>query len=200
MIKGIDVSHWNGSNVIKNMTAAQKFVIIKATEGKTVTDKMYKQYADEALKTKKLIGFYHFAHPENNSAADEANNFCKAVLPYTRNRECLLALDWEAKALKCSPAWAIEWLTIVYERTGVKPLLYVSESELTRMAPVAEHDFGLWVAKWVKSTTVGRIPNIRPRTGAWKFWAIWQYSDGNGKLDYNVFNGNKTQFKKYQGR
>lgn len=194
LLNGIDISHHNKN--MKNTAAINNFdfVIMKASEGATFRDSALKLY-DIALDTKTLRGYYHFARPENgNSPRGEALNFIYAITEYL-DKKPLLALDVEAGALnyKDLDNWCYEWARIVYEYTGVKPLIYCSESETYRFKKVADFGCGLWVAKW---------SNNKPsKISPWKFWAIWQYSDRGNisavRTDMNYFNGTREQFIKY---
>lgn len=189
MLVGCDISRWNGGSAVRKVLTRREdveFFICKATEGKTYRDdKFYKNIVD-AIGWNKLIGAYHYARPENgNKPEDEAANFVNAVRKYVGN--ILMALDWEGEALKHDAEWALKWCNAVKDMTGVKPLLYVQETALPQMSKAFyEADYGLWVAKW---------SNSAPTTGAWPFWAIWQYN--NSPFDLDKFNGDKEQFLKY---
>lgn len=189
-ILGCDLSKWNGANGVLDALSKYgdiKFIIAKATEGRTYKDPMFDIHMRTALVNNRLIGAYHYARPDNkNRAEEEALNFVNAVRPYIG--QCLLALDWEDKALTESDStWAFKWCESVYAMTGVKPLVYVSEWYIPQMKAFANMDFGLWVAKWDK-----KEPIVTP---TWKFWAMWQYT--NEPLDLNWFNGTTEQFRKY---
>lgn len=183
MLKGIDISHWQGSVNY----SAYDFVIMKATEGVDFKDNKKDTHLKNVKKANKLYGFYHYARPEYNANANkEAEYFVNSIKDEIGN--CLLALDWEGTALKYPIAWAKQWLDKVYELTGVRPVLYVQESEILRRdySSIAKANYGLWCAKW---------SDKEPRTGAWSFWALWQYQ--GSPLDKDNFNGTKEQFKKY---
>lgn len=198
MIKGIDISHWNHPDVIRQNRDKIDFVMMKASEGRSYADRTAPKFAEEALAMDKLIGFYHYARPESGSTPEqEAQNFLSRIRSYVDAHKCVMALDWEGKAHKCSIDWAIRWLDYIRNVTGVSPMFYTSQSELSKYGKIAEKDYGLWVAKWIKGATLDKIPESRPDKHAWSVWAIWQYSNGNGYLDYDVFNGNRKQFKKY---
>jgi len=186
-IKGIDVSHWSPSTAVSHANGEMQFAMIKATEGKSIVDNKMKRFARDAEDRGMCIGFYHYAHPELNSYADEAVNFLQQVEPYIG--KCVLALDWEGKALykKEYEEWALNWLAVVTERTGVKPMIYVQESALEHVSKIGKQDYGLWVAKW---------SSVKPKTGTFPFFAMWQYSEGLGK-DFNKFNGTVEQLRKY---
>lgn len=180
--KGIDVSHWSPVDAIEKNPDAM-FCIAKASEGKSMKDEKCGHFLARALAAGMAIGMYHYAHPELNTAEEEANNFLAATRGYPG---AVLVLDWEGKSLSCNPKWALEFMRKVEVITGVKPMLYVQNSAVAKMKAVAAEDYGLWVARW------GRT---QPSKGAWPFWALWQYEAGSVDKDY--FNGSIEQFKKY---
>lgn len=198
MLKGIDVSHYqlNIDDYIKDID----FVIIKASEGKSMKDSKRLEHYHTAIDNKKLYGFYHYAHPELNSVASEVNNFLSS-LPDGVIGDCMLVLDWEQKALKENITWAYDFLNLVYKKTGVKPLLYCQASYTNKLAKIYKGGYGLWVAHYKDSTRnlpINETPNTKiskPTIGAYPFWAMWQYT--SLPIDRDIFNGTKSQFKAY---
>ena len=72
MLYGIDISHWqNGLDLSKIMA---DFIIIKATEGIKFVDSKCDHFYQQAKSLNKLLGFYHFARPQND-AIQEARFF-----------------------------------------------------------------------------------------------------------------------------
>lgn len=181
MLRGCDISHWQGECFDFSDC---DFVILKATEGKTYTDTCFRLNIERALVQDKLVGAYHFARPENNTAKDEAVNFVKSVKPYIG--KCLLALDWEATALKYPVEWALDWLLEVERLTGVAPLIYCSESYVKNLAIIAENGNGLWCAKWGEEK-----PNFKP----FNELALWQYT--SKPHDKDIFYGNADAWNLY---
>ena len=188
MLRGIDVSRYQ-----KNMKSFKgyDFVIIKATEGVTLKDVCLDQHYDTLHGSKdgkpdknKLYGFYHYAHPENNTPEKEAEFFLSQVGHHKGH--CLFALDWEGKALKCDIKWAITWLDYVFKKTGVRPLIYCQASYTKNLAKVLKKNYGLWVAHYGVTK-----PNVK----VYPSYAIWQYT--STPIDKNYFNGDEEQFRKY---
>ena len=204
MLKGIDISKWQaGINLSKIDT---DFVICKATEGVGYTDKNCDGFYQEAKSLGKKLGVYHFARPDlGNSAIDEADYFIKETTGY--HKEAILVLDWESGNLK-DVNWAKQWLDRVYEKTGVKPVIYMSASVMRSAdwSSVVKADYGLWVANYgsnngqPQESVFNRYP-----LKYWTFYALWQYTSKgrlagyNGNLDLNYFSGDKTAWDKYAG-
>lgn len=199
MIFGIDISHWNKLLELDK----PDFVIIKATEGVSFVDsKMLRNYK-EVTEAGKIPGFYHFARPDKNSNPErEAQHFLNTI-PKEAIGNCLLALDWEANALKCNIQWARKWLDYVFSKTGVRPLFYCQGSYTNKIQTILDGNYGLWVAHYKASTqglAYGEKPKKgeKPTTGAYKTYAFWQFSSKNiYNCDCNVFNGTLNQLKKY---
>lgn len=187
MLKGIDVSHWN-----KDINYDEpSFIIIKASEGVKYKDPMLDEHYNKFSKrvdgkpVNKLYGFYHYARPETgNTPEQEADSFLGYIGHHVGN--CLLALDWEQKALTQPIEWAEQFLDYVYMNTGVKPLIYCSASVTPKLKNIYKKDYGLWVAHYGVNS---------PKISTYPFWAMWQYT--STPLDYNYFNGNEKTFRKY---
>ena len=208
MMNGIDISKWQ--NGLKLSKVACDFVIIKATEGKTYRDPNFLDFTKQAIDLGKNIGFYHFARPDNNpNAKDEADNFLKVVKDYIGKG--ILVLDWESSA-KHNVKWAKAWLDEVYKQTGIKPLIYMSESVVNQYnwSDVAKADYGLWVARYrdyiVDKNYDMRNAGKKPVVKWWGFYALWQWTssgrlDGwNGNLDCDVFYGDSKAWSAYAGK
>ena len=78
-IKGIDVSAYQG-DIDWNILSKQgiDFVFIKATEGSSYVDEMFKKNYENALKTDLKIGAYHFFSYDSNGEK-QADNFIRNV-------------------------------------------------------------------------------------------------------------------------
>lgn len=210
MIKGIDISKWQSvGGVLKYSTLGKDdggpidFCICKATEGRTYVDPWFDSFAKDVKNKGLLFGAYHYARPElGNTAKSEAANFVSKIRPYIG--KCLLALDWEGKAIKYT-AWAREWLDAVYEMTGVKPLIYMSASTLKskrkELSAIADKDYGLWLAIWPKdyaSVISGKTKRPNVKISPWPVLAIWQWAGGtpNG-VDMDIFYGGRDAWTAY---
>lgn len=201
-MNGIDISEYQ-RNINLSLVACD-FVIIKATEGKTYSDPYFFQHIENAKRLGKLLGFYHFARPENNTAHDEVLNFLDSVRPYLGKG--IPFLDWESIA-KYNVTWAKNWLDEFFSLTGIRPLIYMSESvvnqyDWSRVAP----NYGLWVARYRDNqpdynfdmSNAGKKPTVK----WWNHYQLWQWTssgrlDGyNGNLDCNEFYGDKAEWDK----
>ncbi len=207
-MNGIDISNWQRDI---NLSAVKAdFVIVKATEGIGYVDKSCDMLFQKALSLGKKLGFYHFARPTaNNDPIREADFFYENCKGYFG--KAIPILDWEAEN-KQNVAYAKAWLDRVYQRSGVKPVIYMSESVVNSYdwSSVANADYGLWVAKYRDNATDYNYnmanAGSHPKVKWWKFYCMWQWTstgrlDGYGyNLDCNVFYGDWATWDKYVGK
>ena len=203
MLYGIDIaSHQWDLDLSK---VQHDFVIIKATGGPSYVNPYFNKHIEQALSLGKLVGAYHFALDgfANRGPQVEARNFVNKVKPYLG--KIILALDWEAKAVKLGPAWAKAWLDEVYNLTGVHPILYVSHS-LTAdkgWAEVAKYT-KLWMAQYKNyNPSKGYNPNPwgSKTAGQWgtnifiRQYTSMMYLDGwRSHLDANLLYGTREEW------
>ena len=205
-LNGIDISNWQRGIDLSKVPC--DFVIAKATEGIGYVDKSCDVFIQQAKRLGKKLGFYHFARPRND-AVREAQYFYNNTKNYFG--EAIPILDWEAEN-KSDVAWAKRWLDEVYILSGVKPVIYMSESVANayNWSSVANADYGLWVAKYrdnnpdynYNMANAGSHPNVK----WWKFYCMWQWTSSGrlngygGNLDCNVFYGDVSTWDKYAGK
>jgi len=202
MLQGIDISKWQNTSAVD---LARDFVIIKATEGVGYVDPTCDTKYQYAKQKGKLLGVYDFARPDLGGAIAEADFFVDNTTGYWQAKECMLVLDWEAGNL-ADVNWALTWLRRVRDRTGVKPLIYMSASTLGRAnwQPVVNEDFGLWIAGYPNRYNVSNPPvpaegEMPYDTSPWGFAALWQYTSSAGTLDRDVAYMSREAWGKYAG-
>lgn len=204
-LKGIDISNHQGRNsmnldIVLNLNPDINFVIVKATEGKDFVDGYCDRFFTTAKSKGRKVGFYHFARPEKNTALEEAKFFYENCKNYFHKG--IPVLDWESPG-KANINWALEWLNAIYKMSGVRPMIYMSESVVNayNWGDVVQGDFGLWVAKYKLPDT--GTPGVYPTVKHWDFYAIWQYTSKgkvkgyDGFIDRNIFYGTEYAWEKY---
>lgn len=203
-MNGIDIASYQAG--IDLSVVPCDFVIVKATEGTGYVNPYFEGHASTTLNLGKKLGLYHYASGGN--AIAEADYFVNVVKNYIG--KAILVLDWEADAVNRGVSWAKQWLDRVYNRAGVRPLIYMSNSVVNGYdwAIVANANYGLWNAGYYAGYEVmGYNPNapLIGGTGAWKEAAIYQYTssgrlNGWGKnLDLDVFYGDGATWDAYAG-
>jgi len=198
---GVDVSHWQGSidwNQVRRR--GYVFAFVKATEDTSYVDSQFDTNMRNGHAAGLYMGAYHFARPNapiQDDAIAEADFFVNQISPYLTSGYLVPALDLEVGSdlgWGALTDWANTFLNRVYQRTGVKPIIYTSAYYARNLEPsITQWD--LWIAHWTYD------PNANPSTGVWSTWAFWQYSDQgsvpgiSGNVDLDVFNGDVQELK-----
>lgn len=197
-LSGIDISGWQeGINLAK---VPCDFVICKATQGTSYVSSDMTRQVEQAIKEGKLFGTYHYISGGN--ATGEADYYIKKVKKWIGKG--ILCLDWESNQ---NSAWGNEFYLMkvaerVIDKTGVHPLIYVQQSRLSAVKPIAkELNCGLWVAQYASMNSTGY--QSKPWNEGAYTCAIRQYTSSgklsgwSGALDLNKFYGGSTAWKKY---
>ena len=206
-LNGVDIASYQGDNGISVAGVSAQFVIVKASQGNWYTNPYFYEHADAALASGKLLGTYHYADLEGSAAA-QADYYISRVRPYLG--QCILVLDWEAEALGLGPAWAKKFLDRVYSKTGVKPLIYLSQSATkdynwSSIAP----KYRLWVAQYLyRNMYTGYLGDPEGGTdlGYWPSATMYQYSStghirGYGyEIDMNKFYGSAALWRQLSSK
>lgn len=189
MIYGRDVSHHNDLNKIETCLQRDNisFLWIKTTEGTNFVDGQMIRNYKLAQKYNAIPGFYHYARPEKNEADAEALFFYNTISPYL-NEGCMLALDWEGKALKYSGEWIKKFCKTLEEFVTGKCVIYISAANFAAYKHAFNNN-GLWLAHW------GADYSGYPYKNDYLI-AFHQTGLANG-LDADVFFGDIYQLKKY---
>jgi lysozyme len=174
-------------------------IIHKATTGAASADKKYKDRRALAISAGLLWGAYHWG--THAPVAKQVDNFLKAAKP---DDKTLIALDFEdTPGNQMTLDQAREFLALVAERLGRKPVLYSGHLIKEKLGTKTDAFFGshrLWLAQYG--------PNPEPQK-SWKLFWLWQYSDrktglkpnevpglpgdAKGNLDCNSYNGTRAQ-------
>lgn len=151
-MNGIDISAWQGDAGIDLSKIAYDFCIVKATEGTDYRNRYFMAHCDKVLSRKKLLGAYHYAGGGDYKA--EADYFLQYAKKYIG--KAILVLDWEAKNNpqfgKNDLEWCLKWCNYIYQKTGIKPLIYIQKSAIDA---VKRCGYGLWVAQYPDHNETG---------------------------------------------
>lgn len=183
ILKGIDVSHHNGTvDWAAKRTAGNVFCSIKATEGTGNVDPQFARNWSESEAHGFLNCAYHFYHPALDARA-QAKHFIsvmgsnlKGHLPPLFDFEIFDGLSG-----KVTSENARICVSEIEQTLAVSPLLYGSPGFLEQLGDLswAAH-LRLWIAHYGVS---------RPHVPApWTQYTFWQTSDANG-WDLDVFRG-----------
>jgi uncharacterized protein (TIGR03382 family) len=197
-VKGVDVSHWQGSiNWSKVYGDGYRFVIMKASEGTGYTDDTFKTNWAAAKKAGLVRGAYHFFRPKYDGVA-QAKHFV-SVMGKLSTTDLPPVLDLEVQdgvsdATVISRAKA--FLETVEKLSGKRPVIYTGYFFTSLGSPSGFAKYPLWVAHWGVS-----CPNIP--SGGWKKWSFWQNTNKasvsgiSGGVDGDKFNGTLADLKAF---
>ena len=197
-IHGIDVSHHNGNidwEEVKKMQVKDVrlgFTFIKATEGLGRIDNQFRQNWMKAKESGIPRGAYHFFNPSKSGKA-QAENFMETVSLTKGDLPPVLDIELvNGASLEDLQQRAKDWLQAVEKKYHVKPIIYTYVDFYENFLGDAFNDYPLWAAHYL----VQDKPRIK------RNWIFWQHNDFgrvNGidaAVDFNVFAGDSTDFRK----
>jgi len=191
-LQGVDCSYWQGSNINWSQVAGAgySFAIIKSTEGNTRHEPNALGQASGAKSAGLKISYYHFAHPGQDNAVDEANFFASALAALP-SYDIIPTLDIEVNKANLTAQQLTQWMADFVSQAraqGVPNIMlysyepffdqYLLPSPVLATSP-------LWLADY-RSTA--HVPH------GWSNYNIWQYGQtGNvpgiqGHVDLNTCN------------
>jgi lysozyme len=195
-IHGIDVSRYQQIidwDNVKNMRVENMkidFAFIKATEGVNNEDPYFNRNWKKAKDAGMARGAYHF-FIATRSGKTQAENFIKKVevepgdLPPVLDVEETYGVPPQRLRQR-----VLEFLQTVEEYYKVKPILYTNVDFYQYYLKDQFDQYPLWVAHYLQKE--------RPRI--YREWAFWQHNEGGrvsgiaAYVDFNVFNGDSTDF------
>lgn len=196
MLKGIDVSSWQGDIDITKL-AEVEFVISKATEGTGYVNPYCDKIIQQCIRLNLPWGFYHYM--KGNDPVSEAQHFIKSCKNYFGHG--IPVLDWEENQ---SVEAVNRWVRYIKDETGIWPWIYANPWRFNQGN--VEKNCGRWIASYPsnKQTTLGTDPGKIPNTDG--LVCCWQYSSKgkvigfSGDLDVNHFYGDRNAWNVYCGK
>ena len=204
-ILGIDISHHQGTiNWSQVYNDGKVFAFVKATEGFTYDDPLFSSNMTNGNNAGVVMGAYHFARPDNNSAHNEATHFVNVAGSYIGQGFLPPVLDLEnpnsstdLQQLFTSAQltnWVQIWMTEVENATGVRPIIYTNRN-FAQYLQSSLNTYDIWIAR------PGTSPTTDPGDmGYWTTWQFKQYSwygsvaGISGNVDLDSFNGTINDF------
>lgn len=190
-VQGADVSSWQGNfdwNGAKN--GGMVFGYARISDGLGYIDSQFGNNWSKMNAAGILRGAYQFFRP-GDDATQQANMMVQKVGGKLGGGDLPCMIDVEATDGQSPATIAAKvqtWLNIVEQGTGRRPIIYTGAYFWQDY--VQSTGFGgypLWIAAY--GPVCPSVPD------GWSNWLIWQYSDGNGSLDHDVFNGTLQQLQ-----
>lgn len=197
MLHFIDISHWQDGINLDTVLPEIDAVICKATEGLNYVDKSCDKYIQKCISAGKPWGFYHFGG--TNNAEKEAEYFYQNCKNYFGKG--IPVLDWENGQ---TVDWVNKFVRKLHDLSGIWCWIYANPWRFKQGN--VEENCMRWVAKYpnVNSPSFATAetwdkPEATGLVGAWQFCSDGKINGYSGKLDLNLFYGNKNQWLKYAG-
>ncbi len=195
---GIDVSRYQSNidwNAVKSMQDKQAkigFAFIKATEGVNGVDDKFRQNWLRAKKTSLPRGAYHFFISSKSGKA-QAENFIETVS--LKKGDLPPVLDIESAngaSVTDIQQRAKDWLVMIEGYYKIKPIIYTNVDFYENFLQDKFDAYPLWVAHYY----------VKDKPAIKRNWIFWQHNEKgrvsgvDAYVDFNVFNGDSTGFKK----
>jgi lysozyme len=197
-IHGIDVSkyqdqiNWESVKGMRVNGVHISFAFIKATEGLGNEDAFFDRNWKRAKNAGVVRGAYHYFLATKSGKA-QAENFINSVTLLPGDLPPVLDIE---QTYGVSPEKvrerAKEWLETVRAYYETPPILYTNVDFYNHYLKDDFDGYTLWVAHYLQP----RQPRI------YRNWNFWQHNEGgrvNGiytRVDFDVFNGDSTEFRK----
>lgn len=183
-VQGVDVSKFQGAFNWNH--AVEAFGYARVGYGTTLDPDFETDWKNMATAGVKR-GAYQYFRPSQDTTAQA--NFVIGKVGTLGSSDMPAVIDVEVNEGVSPTALAAEvklWLTLVEAGTGKTPMIYTGA--YFWQDHVKDTTFGkypLWIASY--GHTCPSLP------AGWTKWVLWQYSDGSGKLDHDIFNGNAPE-------
>ena len=179
---GIDISKYQQNVNWHVMVRRNKpdFVFVKATEGTTIVDKMYRTHKSNLEKHDVLHGAYHFMS-FTSSGRQQALSFIKHARLEKGNMVPVLDVEYTRRRMPSKKKVIREiaaFCRTIENHYGVKPIIYTHPHLYTNYLKGNFDEYPLWICDY----------GNRPRVD----WAIWQHTSKarlhgvQGRVDKNV--------------
>jgi lysozyme len=196
-IHGIDVSKyqdiidWESVQAMQVENIKVGFAFIKATEGNNNKDRHFNRNWKKAKEAGVTRGAYHF-FIASKSGRTQAENFIENVKLEPGDLPPVLDVEQTNGVGETRLRERVkDFLQIIENHYGVTPILYTNVDFYKEYLNDDFDRYPLWAAHYLQKE--------RPRIH--RSWQFWQHSETgrvNGifqKVDFNVFNGDSTEFR-----
>ncbi|MEO6730351.1 MAG: glycoside hydrolase family 25 protein [Ferruginibacter sp.] len=196
-IHGIDVSRhqsiidWKDVKAMRIQNIQIGFGFMKATEGVQSVDGRFRKNWFEAKKAGIPRGAYHFFNAGKSGKA-QAENFIETVNLEKGDLPPVLDVEQIRGTSVANLQQRVgDWIKAVESHYKVKPIIYTNADFYKNYLAGKFDEYPLWVAHYL----VKDKPRIK------RDWVFWQHNETgrvngiNAFVDFNVFNGDSTDFE-----
>lgn len=152
---GIDISQYNGDidfDAVKHQEkhAPIEFIIIRSTMGDDRKDENFQKNWSEAKDYGFIVGTYHYYDPDENSSK-QAQNYIETVKLSKGDIIPILDIEKisEVQSMNQLRIGLKNWLDIVEEHYGVKPMIYTGYDYYRKnLKDYGFDEYPLWIAAY----------------------------------------------------
>ena len=197
-IHGIDVSRyqdnidWKAVSSMQDKEVKIGFAFIKATEGLDRVDGRFRQNWFKAKQTSLPRGAYHFFISSKSGKA-QAENFIETVALKKGDLPPVLDIETaNGASVSDIQQRAKDWLERIESHYKIRPIIYTNVDFYKNFLKEKFDDYPLWVAHYY----------VKDKPAINRNWTFWQHNEKgrvNGVdayVDFNVFNGDSTDFRR----
>ena len=176
--RGIDVSRHQKTIDWKKVAADNvQFVYIKATEGATYQDPMFRKNIEGAQKAGILVGVYHYFRM-TSSPEKQFENFKKAMKDYKMDLVPMIDVEpsdkeMAGKSVKDLQKNLDKFIALIKAEYGVPPMIYGTQRSYNTYCAPKYNKYHLYIGRYGKNS-----PEIKGEGT----YTIWQYTE-NGKIN-----------------
>lgn len=176
--RGIDVSRHQKTIDWKKVAADNvQFVYIKATEGATYQDPMFRENIEGAQEAGLLVGVYHYFRM-TSSPEKQFENFKKAMKGYKMDLVPMIDVEpsqkeMAGKSVKDLQKNLDKFIALVKAEYGVPPMIYGTQRSYNTYCAPKYNNYHLYIGRYGKNS-----PEIIGKGT----YTIWQYTE-TGKIN-----------------
>jgi len=211
-IRGIDISHWNGTvDFQKVKDSGIDFVIIKATEGIGFVDPMWETNWRAALDYEMIPIPYHFFR-SNYKGAEQVDWFFQNADTFLNEIDGKTILWWDVETSDgvdiTTRQNRLLGACVNTVKRGLQTGYYSSPFKWQSLIgnPAWASDYFGWVAHWTGSVSYPTLPSgwTKEMTKVWQNGIYPTYSwvepvEGAGTVDHNYFFGTLQEMRDWLG-
>lgn len=192
-VNGIDVSRHNGKIDFRKVADdGFEFVFIKASEGVSHKDSLYRFNMSAAKRAGLKTGAYHFFRFDRDGVA-QAINFLEAVGPH--HPELGLVIDVESAGNPSDiPAEEVKKkllsMTEYMQLMGHRVMFYTNRDGYYDYIEENFPDYPLWICRFQENP-------IKADFTFWQYDHHGKVAGINGDVDLNVFNGSRQDWNRF---
>ena len=194
---GVDVSIYQSKVDWEQVKkAGVSFSIVRATMGEEGIDADFHKRWAEARQDGLVRGAYHFFHGKEDAAL-QAKHFVKTVVLKKGDLPLIVDIERTPENKQLSAKVLSQklrtFVDIVYQKTGIRPIIYTSPKFWNDSFDESFGEHPLWVAEYEVDA-----PHA---TKGWKGWTFWQHTEKgkmpgvDGFVDQNWFQGSVEELK-----